>query len=111
MDEPRKAQYRRYNRTTKGRFRYGLGRAKKKGISWTLALTEYEYLIDNPCHYCDGPLEESGIGLDRMDSKLGYIAQNVVPCCGQCNRLKGCDLSVKDMLLIRKIMKFVKEEL
>lgn len=110
MDKLGKA-YRQYNRTSKGRFRRGLARAKKKGITWTLALTEYEYIIDQNCYYCGGPLDEAGIGLDRLDSKEGYITSNVVPCCWQCNRIKGCDLSAKDMLTIRKIMKFVKEEL
>jgi len=111
IPKPRKARDARYARSLKGRFRNGLARAKKIGVSWTLAFTEYTHFVSHPCDYCQGPLDETGSGLDRIDSKLGYEYSNVVPCCGQCNRLKGCDLSASDMRTIRKIMRFVKEEL
>ena len=28
-------------------------------------------------------------GVDRIDSSKGYTKDNVVPCCGKCNRMKG----------------------
>jgi hypothetical protein len=28
-------------------------------------------------------------GIDRMDPKMGYVLNNVVPCCEQCNYLKN----------------------
>ena len=51
------------------------------------------------CHYCgaepgnvpkpsgNGELVYSGI--DRVDSTVGYEADNCVPCCIQCNMAKG----------------------
>jgi hypothetical protein len=28
-------------------------------------------------------------GVDRIDSSIGYLPENVVPCCGLCNWMKG----------------------
>ena len=29
------------------------------------------------------------LGLDRIDSDLGYQLGNIVPCCGVCNMMKN----------------------
>ena len=34
-------------------------------------------------------------GIDRIDSSMGYIESNVVPCCGQCNYAKR-DLNIEE---------------
>jgi hypothetical protein len=45
-------------------------------------------------------------GLDRLDSSLGYTMDNVVSCCGTCNRAK-MDLKLDDFLShIKKIYKW-----
>ena len=28
-------------------------------------------------------------GIDRINNAIGYINNNVVPCCWKCNRFKG----------------------
>lgn len=45
-------------------------------------------LKDNTCYYCHKPLQESGSGLDRIDSSKGYTINNVRPCCKICNSAK-----------------------
>lgn len=45
------------------------------------------YFLDNgqprPCTYCGSlPTEGKVWGLDRLDSSLGHIPGNLVPCCG-----------------------------
>jgi 5-methylcytosine-specific restriction endonuclease McrA len=114
MSKARKPYYasvhKRYNRTVGGRYRQGRARAKRDGIPWTLAPSEYTYLISLSCHYCGQGLDPTGVGLDRMDSKEGYTRSNVVACCGQCNRLKGADLSEREFRILRKIMKIIQEE-
>lgn len=75
--------------------------AVRRGYEWALDDATVEALIFSACHYCgtkggntirrkdrDGtPTRYNGI--DRMDNSRGYVAGNVVPCCGQCNRAKG----------------------
>jgi hypothetical protein len=36
-------------------------------------------------------------GLDRIDSNLGYVRSNVVPCCAVCNYMKQ-ELSLSEFL-------------
>jgi len=48
--------------------------------------------FETPCFYCgEGPETASKCklnGIDRMDSDVGYIEANVVPCCPTCNYMK-----------------------
>jgi hypothetical protein len=61
----------------------------------------YEALIlDRECHYCLGPLDRTGGGLDRIDNNGGHTCYNVVPCCRKCNRIKGHDTSYQEMMLL-----------
>jgi len=74
--------------------------AKKRGYEWHLADEQVRHLTEQPCHYCgmpplqvSHPTECNGAyihnGLDRVDNKKGYVIDNVVPCCKQCNRAKN----------------------
>lgn len=75
-------------------------RARKKGIPFTLTKKQVGSLIFQNCHYCgQEPKQSFGTknyqpynGLDRMDSDKGYTIDNVVPCCGNCNRHKRLTL-------------------
>jgi hypothetical protein len=79
-----------YQKTYKGRFRGLKVQASQRGISCTLTLLEYLAVIENAmCKYCGEELPTLGSGLDRIDSKIGYVAGNVVPCCQLCNAMKG----------------------
>lgn len=82
--------YNKYNRSIKGRFR-GLKRAaKKQGHTLTISIKEYtQYIKSNICTYCGGSIGEVGHGLDRINSKKGYIKGNITPCCNNCNRAKS----------------------
>jgi 5-methylcytosine-specific restriction endonuclease McrA len=39
------------------------------------------------CHYCGNKI--IGVGLDRIDSSIGYTIENCVPCCKDCNIMKN----------------------
>lgn len=41
---------------------------------------------NKPCHYCGE--EIVGIGIDRVNNKIGYQVDNIVPCCAWCNKMK-----------------------
>jgi hypothetical protein len=79
--------------------------AKGKGHAWHISYKLYENLITHPCFYCQRSLiDETGIGLDRINNDKGYYPNNVVQCCGICNRMRSDIFSVKEMLLIGKIL-------
>ena len=76
--------------------------AKARGLTFALARVDFEELVFMLCHYCGaGPsnfmrksrngtvYEFSYNGLDRVDPSLGYSRDNVVTCCGTCNKLKS----------------------
>lgn len=73
------------------RYAFSKRRAAKRKKEFTLSIEEYQKLIDEPCYYCNGYFGkvECAVGLDRLDSSVGYLLENVVSCCYDCNTLKG----------------------
>jgi len=76
----------RYSQTTTGRMKSYKANAKTRGIAWELSPNEFNLFWQKPCHYCDRPI--ATIGIDRVDSSLGYEITNCVACCAVCNRMK-----------------------
>lgn len=81
--------------------------AKSRNYDWELSEEEAIQMMTKNCHYCNS--EPSNkltyrfgpdrfimyTGLDRVDNNLGYIQNNVVPCCKICNHSK-LDLSLEE---------------
>lgn len=73
--------------------------ARSRGLSFDLDEQQFRSLIDAPCAYCGAERSNtkatknhSGYehnGIDRVDSNLGYSAENCVPCCRICNVAKN----------------------
>lgn len=72
---------------------------ERQSVPWEITKEEVWELIQQPCHYCGcEPHHTWGMktgngqitynGLDRVDSLRGYVEDNVVPCCGTCNKAK-----------------------
>lgn len=75
--------------------------AVDRNIKWELTRQQVENIISKNCYYCgckpsnrkrtknslDKGLLYSGI--DRLDSKVDYTKENVVPCCKICNYAKS----------------------
>lgn len=73
--------------------------AQRRGLTMNLEDDLLAELLQHPCHYCGA--EPSNLlkgcgskpfrynGLDRVDNDVGYVANNVVACCRQCNFAKG----------------------
>jgi hypothetical protein len=91
-------------------------RAKKKGLNIDLDFNEFKCLIKQNCFFCnqepqnmrkDFTKKRIGLsrgklnGLDRVDSTKGYLKNNVIPCCEDCNKAKR-NLSVSDFLIMIK---------
>lgn len=93
-------------------YRYYLryrGTAKKHKRVFKLTLEEFTELVHSPCRYCgvDTDMKRvtrdkatvmfNAMGIDRVDSSIGYELGNCVPCCSHCNRMK-LDRSEEDWL-------------
>lgn len=68
--------------------------AKQRGHSFNITKDEFNNLLTQNCHYCNS---KDNIGVDRIDSLIGYVIENCVSCCNICNRMKGT-YSIKDFL-------------
>lgn len=52
------------------------------------------------CFYCKASIvNETGCGLDRLDNARGYTLDNVVPCCGSCNKIRNRLLTHEEMIV------------
>lgn len=60
-------------------------RAESKKLPFELSTEEFIELRDSKCEYC-GQIKAKGI--DRINSSLGYIKSNCLPCCTKCNMMK-----------------------
>ena len=84
-----------------GRFMEAKYHAKRRGIDWKLDEPTFTKLVvGSVCHYCEGRLPETCAALDRTDNSKGYIPGNVVPCCWDCNTMKGKFLTYEEMMLV-----------
>jgi hypothetical protein len=89
--------------------------AKRRNLKFDITRGIFHELIISNCYYCgDVPkLEKNSYnlfndrlfynGIDRVDNNKGYLLDNIVPCCKNCNFLKK-DIDQKEFLeLIKKI--------
>jgi len=77
--------------------------AKRDNKIWNLTEKDAYSLYSMPCHYCgDLPKIKEGKcnGIDRINSdEKEYNINNIIPCCGMCNRMKRV-LNYNDFLKI-----------
>lgn len=73
--------------------------ARRRNLIFELSKDKFKTLIDSNCYYCKKPPSNLRIsiystgsyiynGIDRLDNNLGYIDNNCVTCCKQCNIAK-----------------------
>lgn len=80
-------------------FRIYKRNAEARNLDFFLTNEQFVNLVRQNCFYCgikpeklviakgyDGKYSYNGV--DRVDSTLGYIISNCVPCCETCNRAK-----------------------
>lgn len=90
-----------YRKSLKGRFQAYKQGAKARGLPFELTHENFKELWKNPCSYCGSEIET--IGLDRIDSSLGYTRENIIPCCVVCNRAKHAMTTKQFLDHIKKI--------
>jgi len=74
--------------------------AQERGYVWKLTIEQFKEITSKNCYYCglepkqishgksrmNGNYEHNGI--DRKNNDIGYIYENCVPCCKECNFAK-----------------------
>jgi hypothetical protein len=85
---------------------------------FTLPFDQFIHITSSVCHYCGcvpsmvkkryhGNYIYNGI--DRVDSKSGYIEGNCVPCCAKCNHAKK-DMSYQEFIdWLSRIAQYINE--
>jgi hypothetical protein len=83
--------------------------AKKRGLSFTLTLGQFERIVNEPCVYCGA--KPAG-GCDRRDNRCGYVYSdnplynNVQAACGPCNLLKQARTHHGFLNLVMRIARY-----
>jgi hypothetical protein len=90
--------------------RYEKGNAQKRGLDFNLTLDQFKVICNLQCFYCKAdPQIKTHVGtayrssIDRLDSSIGYLKTNCVPCCAVCQFMKG-SLSYDDFINQIKII-------
>jgi len=93
--------------------------AKWRKIKWNLSFKDFLYLSKKNCFFCNAePSNEISKsidvakskrhikfqGIDRIDSKLGYSKNNVLPCCWVCNRIKNNTSAMEFLCHVQKML-------
>jgi hypothetical protein len=63
------------------------GCSKHRDYLFELTLEEFMLYWQKPCTYCG--IEIKTVGIDRINSSIGYKIDNCVPCCTRCNFVKS----------------------
>ncbi len=79
--------------TLSRRFSNYKARAKKDNRIFNINIDKFKNITNKQCEYCggysDSDIDEQFCGIDRIDSSMGYVVDNIVPCCYICNMMKA----------------------
>lgn len=83
-----------------------------QNITFELSYEEFFEFTKSPfCHYCGDELIwvcNPRSNLDRKDNNLGYSKENCVPCCRDCNTIKGSRFTYGEMMLLSPVLKKIR---
>jgi len=68
--------------------------ALRRNLVFELTPEEFKIMTAKECYYCGGYSKDRDPrfkenGIDRKDSDFGYVLDNCVPCCANCNFIKN----------------------
>ena len=97
-------------KTPKVRWQQRKLHSEGRGIRWMITLPFYEQMLTQPCHYCKGPLGQSGGGCDRINNNADYTNDNVVPCCPMCNWVRHDVFTYPEMVQLGKVLEKIRRD-
>lgn len=99
-----KEKMKKYNQTIQQKYKSYAKKAYKRNFNFDLTIEEFAKLTRNKnCYLCNDFYKI--IGIDRIDSKKGYVKNNCLSCCTDCNYAK-LNTPLKDFYkLVEKIYK------
>jgi len=98
-----------YRNGLNGRLMMYKSNAKKRNLPFEITIEEFSEFWQKPCSYCGSEIET--VGIDRVDSSIGYITGNLVACCKICNQSKN-DLSYEEWIFhLKAVLKNLGETL
>jgi len=84
--------------------------AKDAGLGFNITKEQHTIFLQQVCSYCSKALNPLGHALDRKDPSKGYLVENVVPCCADCNSVKSDVLTYEEMKAAMKAVLKVREQ-
>ena len=102
-------------RTAWNQFRWTLNSARSSQDSTDISSSTFSVILTQPCHYCGDkhdPIKNIGsYWLDRVDNTRGYYLDNVLPCCGTCNKTRGNRYTVEEAeVMISSLLEYRKQQ-
>jgi hypothetical protein len=90
-DTTKKEMQKAYNNSREGKYKSFVLSVNKGKYDISMTKDEIMNMTDMPCVYCGHETEDKVYrnGIDRLDSFIGYQIDNCVPCCRECNFMKG----------------------
>lgn len=100
-------------------------RAKKKQLEFNLSKEDFKAITSKNCYYCGKkPSHQLKIkynryngsyiynSIDRINNSVGYIIENCIAACGDCNKMRNSILTVEEMKIATKaILKYRSENI
>lgn len=77
-------------------------RSRRKGLEFSLLISDIKELMESPCTYCGDDTKPSEV--DRKDSTKGYTKDNVTPACRRCNTIKNNVVTYDEMMKIVDVL-------
>lgn len=92
-----------YNKLITKIYKHFIRQSKRRKVLFDLDINNFQKILEKNCIYCGrtgenkyntGEKRYKGLenllfmGIDRIDSSIGYVENNIIPCCGICNKMK-----------------------
>lgn len=94
-----------YSKSISGKYQSYKNGATKRGYSFDLSEEEFSTFWNKPCYYCGTDIDT--VGIDRIDSSVGYSINNCRSCCFLCNRMKS---DLEESLWLQHIKKILNRQ-